>query len=100
LVLFPPGTPLCVCMYRRKQGCTDARTHTQPHIHTGRKRWVLFPPGTPKSLVKPAAWMAKKDREAIDWFLCHYRSLFPYIRSFLRETVPYVSFKKDCEAIH
>ena len=56
---------------------TRARTHTHTHIHTqthiGRKRWVLFPPGTPKALVKPAAWMAKKDREAIDWFLCHYR---------------------------
>ena len=44
-------------------------------VISGRKRWVLFPPGTPKSLVKPAAWMAKKDREAIDWFLEHYRSI-------------------------
>lgn len=44
-------------------------------VISGRKRWVLFPPGTPKSLVKPAAWMAKKDREAIDWFLQHYRTI-------------------------
>eukprot|EP00802_Teleaulax_amphioxeia_P011316 Tamp_11348.p1 GENE.Tamp_11348~~Tamp_11348.p1 ORF type:complete len:475 (+),score=114.07 Tamp_11348:193-1425(+) len=49
-------------------------------VISGRKRWVLFPPGTPKALVKPAAWMAKKDREAIDWFLCHYRNI--------KETLP------------
>ena len=36
---------------------------------------MLFPPGTPKSLVKPSDWMAKKDREAIDWFLEHYASI-------------------------
>jgi len=29
---------------------------------------VLFPPGTPKAAVKPPDWMAKKDREAVDWY--------------------------------
>ena len=42
----------------------------------------LLPPGTPKTLVKPPGWMAKKDREAIDWFLYHFaaikRSLPPH----------------------
>ena len=66
-----------LCMHILNMFIQRARAHTHTHIHTqthiGRKRWVLFPPGTPKALVKPAAWMAKKDREAIDWFLCHYR---------------------------
>jgi len=44
-------------------------------IISGRKRWVLFPPGMPKSVVKPKAWMDKPDREAIDWFLLHYKDV-------------------------
>lgn len=46
----------------------------------GRKLWALFPPGTPKSIVKPPGWMERKDREAVDWFLFH----LPKIR----ETAP------------
>ncbi|EKX48677.1 hypothetical protein GUITHDRAFT_136376 [Guillardia theta CCMP2712] len=51
-------------------------------VLSGRKRWVLFPPGTAKSLVKPERWMAKKDREAIDWFLYHYKQNFVSTTSF------------------
>ncbi|EKX39010.1 hypothetical protein GUITHDRAFT_76659 [Guillardia theta CCMP2712] len=37
----------------------------------GRKRWVLFPPGTPRSVIKPESWLAQKRSEALDWFLYH-----------------------------
>lgn len=33
----------------------------------GRKRWVLFPPGTPRELVAPRE--ASLEREAVDWFV-------------------------------
>ena len=32
---------------------------------TNWKRWVVFPPGTPKPTVKPKEWMDKKDREVL-----------------------------------
>lgn len=36
-------------------------------------RWVLFPPGTPRSIVKPEPWLqAIGEGEAVDWFMKHF----------------------------
>ena len=47
--------------------CSHERFPTHPPRHSlpaGHKRWVLFPPGTPNSLIKPKG----VEREAAAWF--------------------------------
>ncbi len=42
------------------------------NVHGG-YRWVLFPPGTPRTVVKPDAWLqADGEGEAVDWFMKHW----------------------------
>lgn len=49
----------------------DSHPHTPTHPLTnlaGHKRWALFPPGTPKHLLKPPG----VEREAASWFASVY----------------------------
>ena len=55
-------------------------------VVVGRKLWVIFPPGTPKSVVKCKKVMRKgEDDEAINYFVDHIprlKKLHPQLRIF------------------
>jgi histone arginine demethylase JMJD6 len=58
----------------------------------GRKRWVLFPPGTPRSIVKGLDVILKgEDDEAINYFV----DILPRIRKKYGSTVPIIEFIQE-----
>lgn len=56
--------------------CSTAAWNT---VISGRKRWVLFPPGTPRHILKPASWLSARRSEAIDWFLHFAKDIPPQL---------------------
>lgn len=61
-------------------------------VVAGRKRWVLFPPGTPKSIAKGLDVLAKgEDDEAINYFV----DLLPRIKRTHRHVVSPIEFFQE-----
>jgi len=75
---------------------TGSNMHTDPHFTAawnallcGRKRWVLFPPGTPKSVVKSKhLYQPGRDDEPINYFA----EVLPRLRTSLPEGVTMFEF--------